>query len=233
VIHSHFDLGGAGHFLGNSKSNVDPAVTAAASKGMISMRAAARKLHVTTWNIAAINNNPFEYWITYEGNQAYDDLMLNVEKFLENPGKEDVPVHEVFTDAMFEELDAKLVEVGWSSVKSYWESDYKNRKIVSEFMKDPILGSKRLASMPDRITNTINVEDETDPVCRPTVINMYDGDLGDLNKWWGAWKHFMFVKKLKITNKDGVVQTIPYSMLQPIKKSKYPDITEVSESFET
>ena len=223
--------GGAGHFLGNPSSNADPAVSAALEKGMIAMRTAARKLHITTWNIAAINNNPFEYWITYEGNPAYDQLMLNVEQFLENPGEKDVHVSQVFTDAMFTELDAKFVEVGWSSVKSYWDGDFKNRKIVSEFMKDPLLGSKRLASMPDRITNTINVENQPDPVCRPTVINMYDGDLGDLNKWWIVWKQFMFGRKLKIKTKTGIVDSIPYTMLQPIKKSKYPDITEVSEQF--
>ena len=108
------------------------------------MQAAAGKLHITTWNIAAINNNPFEYWITYEGNPAYDELMVKVEKILEiPPGDHDVLVSQVFTDAMFTELDAKLVEVGWSSVKSYWDGDFKNRKIVTEFMKDSKLGSKR------------------------------------------------------------------------------------------
>ena len=25
-----------------------------------------RKLRLATWNIAAVNNNPFEYWITHE-----------------------------------------------------------------------------------------------------------------------------------------------------------------------
>jgi hypothetical protein len=58
---------------------------------------------------------------------------------------------------------------------------------------------------------------------------MYDGDLGDMTKWWNAWKEFMFVKKLKIKSKEGITESIPYSMLQLIKKSKYPDITEVSE----
>mmetsp|Transcript_5665 Transcript_5665/g.9388 ORF Transcript_5665/g.9388 Transcript_5665/m.9388 type:complete len:517 (-) Transcript_5665:23-1573(-) len=196
---------------------------------MNAMRAASRKLHVSTWNIAAINNNPFEYWITYKENPAYEDLMVNVETFLENPGDKDVAVSQVFTEAMFTELDAKLVEVGWPSVKSYWDTEFKDRKIISEFMKDPLLGSKRLASMPDRITNTINVENAPDPVCRPTVINMYDGDLSDLNKWWEAWKNFMFLKKLKIKTKTGVEELIPYTMLQPIKRSKYPDITEQEE----
>lgn len=202
---------------------MDPAISASAEKGMSAMRTAARKLHISTWNIAAINNNPFEYWITYDSNPAYEKLMVDVESFLENPGDKDVAVSQVFTEDMFTELDNKLVEVGWKSVKSYWDEDFKKRKIVSEFMKDTKLGSKRLASMPDRITNTINVEDSPDPVCRPTVINMYDGDLSDLTKWWAAWKQFMFGKALKIKGEE----KIPYTMLKPIKKSKYPEITEV------
>ena len=54
-----------------------------------------------------------------------------------------------------------------------WNDNYKDRKIVSEFIKDGVLGDKRLssvlfescdaigkkrlASMPDRLTNTIAV----------------------------------------------------------------------------
>mmetsp|Transcript_17880 Transcript_17880/g.33131 ORF Transcript_17880/g.33131 Transcript_17880/m.33131 type:complete len:333 (-) Transcript_17880:49-1047(-) len=96
-------------------------------------------------------------------------------------------------------------------------------------MKDPLLGSKRLASMPDRITNTINVEGGEGQVYRPTVINMYAGDLSTLDKWWAAWESFMFDGKLKIKGTEGVEEKIPYEMLQPIKKAKYPDITEQEE----
>ena len=42
--------------------------------------------------------------------------------------------------------------------------------------------------MPDRITNTINVEGSDEPVCRPTVINMYGEDLSSLPKWWKSWE---------------------------------------------
>lgn len=89
------------------------------------------------------------------------------------------------------------------------------------------MGSKRLASMPDRITNTINVEGDVLPVCRPTVINMYDGDLSTMDIWWSAWEKFMFETPLKIKTTEGVEEKIPYSLLQPIKKAKYPDITVV------
>lgn len=203
----------------------DPALASAASAGLKKMAASHRKLQVSTWNVAAINNNPFEYWITFDENPSYDEIMTSIEQFLEDPGDRDVPVSAVFTDAMFDRLEERMKGVGWDDVRSYWESDFKGRKIVSGFMKDKALGSKRLASMPDRITNTINVADEELPVCRPTVINMYDGDLSTLDVWWAAWEKFMFDTKLSISTKDGVVAEEPYKMLQPIKKSKYPDIT--------
>ena len=114
--------------------------------------------------------------------------MEHIENFLEQPGANDVPVSQVFTESMFEELEKRMQSVGWDNVRSYWDTDFKNRNIISQFMKDPELGSKRLASMPDRITNTINVANSPEPVCRPTVINMYDGDLSTMDKWWDAWE---------------------------------------------
>mmetsp|Transcript_39706 Transcript_39706/g.114899 ORF Transcript_39706/g.114899 Transcript_39706/m.114899 type:complete len:509 (-) Transcript_39706:151-1677(-) len=191
------------------------------------MKAAGRRLAVTSWNIAAINNNPFEYWITYRDNPEYEKLMIKVEKFLEEPGDNDVAVSKVFTEDMFSKLDKRMTGVGWTSVRSYWEADFRDRKIVSGFMKDPLLGSKRLASMPDRITNTINVEDGQ--VFRPTVINMYAGDLSTLDLWWAAWEQFMFDTTLRIKGSSGVESKIPYQLLQKIKKSKYPDITTQEE----
>lgn len=83
--------------------------------------------------------------------------------------------------------------------------------------------------MPDRITNTIYTEGSTQPVFRPTVINMYEEDLSNLEIWWQAWEKFMFDDKLKIKTKSGVEEKAPYQMLQPIKKAKYPDITEQEE----
>ena len=92
---------------------------------MAAMISAGRKLTVATWNIAAINNNPFEYWITYKENPKYEELMLKVEQFLENPGAEDVPVSSVFTENMFTQLDTRMKGVGWTSVRNYWEGEYR------------------------------------------------------------------------------------------------------------
>jgi len=209
-------------------STSSPAVMNALAR----MRAAGRLLSVTTWNVAAINNNPFEYWITMDDNPAYERLMMDVEKFIEEPGPEkDVSVSQVFTEDMYNRLESKMTSVaGWPSVRTYWDTQYKNRKIVSEFLKDPLLGSKRLASMPDRITNTINVADSEQPVCRPTVINMYEGDLSTMDTWYSSWESFMFDEPLQIAIEGTTESQIPYQMLQPIKKAKYPDITDEEEA---
>jgi hypothetical protein len=132
---SRFFSGGAQHFLRNTGVRPDRKVATAAREGMAAMINAGKRISVATWNIAAINNNPFEYWITYKENPNYEDIMAKVEQFLESPGSKDVPVSDVFTEDMFSKLDERLKGVGWVSVKQYWEEDFRNRKIVSGFMK--------------------------------------------------------------------------------------------------
>ncbi len=51
-------------------------------------------------NMAAINNNPFEYWITAE-DPAYNKMMQDVSAFIKNPGVADVSVGSVFTEVLF------------------------------------------------------------------------------------------------------------------------------------
>ena len=149
-----------------------------------------RSLRVATWNIAAVNNNPFEYFITHD-DPAYNKLMRDFEAFVEEPGDLDVTVSEVVDDAMFLELKDLMIHEGFDKVEEtaeYWKSNLKGRKIVSGFLKDAAIGSKRLCSMPDRVTNTINVLGSDEPVCRPTVINMYAGDLSTLDMWYQQWE---------------------------------------------
>ena len=57
-------------------------------------------------------------------------------------------------------------------MRTRWATEYKDRRIISEFIKDGLIGKKRLASMPDRYTNTINLADGGTAM-RPTVINCY------------------------------------------------------------
>ena len=61
--------------------------------------------------------------------------MTSIEEFLEKPGEKDVPVSKVFTEEMFTQLEKRMDGVGWDNVRSYWDSDFKDRKIVSGFMK--------------------------------------------------------------------------------------------------
>mmetsp|Transcript_21435 Transcript_21435/g.83137 ORF Transcript_21435/g.83137 Transcript_21435/m.83137 type:complete len:494 (-) Transcript_21435:26-1507(-) len=185
-------------------------------------------MEVATWNVAAVNNNPFEYWITYDEDPNYTRLMDEFEQFVEAPGARDIAVGEIITDERFAALKAAMADAGWAGVdetEKLWQSEYKGRKIISEFLKDRSIGSKRLTSMPDRFTNTINVEGGQ--AYRPTVINQYEGKLDSLDDWFAQWKKFMFEEEVTIKG----AQKKPCQLLQPIKKSKYPAISEEEEAI--
>mmetsp|Transcript_33906 Transcript_33906/g.76675 ORF Transcript_33906/g.76675 Transcript_33906/m.76675 type:complete len:567 (+) Transcript_33906:226-1926(+) len=190
-------------------------------------------LSAITWNMAAINNNPFEYWITHD-DPKYNKLMEDVSQFINDPGDKDVPVHEVFTQAMFDELCERMKQAGWDGVDEVqrrWATEYKDRRIISGFIKDGTIGKKRLASMPDRYTNTINLADGG-VAMRPTVINCFSGvDLGTSKAWWKAWVQFMFEKQVTVESK-GSVETKPIrNMLSKIKNAKYPAISLEEEAI--
>jgi hypothetical protein len=186
------------------------------------------KLSAATWNVSSINNNPFEYWVTHP-DPAYDRLMQGVQTLIEDPA-EDIPIHQIFTDEMYSELRLEMnachIE-GLLVLDSFWADDFRTRKAISGFLKDKYIGVKRLTSMPDRITNTINLSDGGVRY-RPTVINAYDGgELGTLQEWWALWKTFMFHTSVQLCAEchysapaQLVVQLIP-----PILRSKYPAIS--------
>lgn len=202
------------------------------SSSIVTRSASSSDLQIASWNIAAINNNPFEYWITHD-DEAYNKMMLDVQDFIETPGDKDVSVSDVFTEKMFQELKAEMGLAGWEGLEeteAQWNDNYKNRKIISGFMKDGSLGDKRLASMPDRTTNTILTP--TGPVYRPTVINCYEGRLDTIADWWDQWKNFIFkTKVMKKSSSGEVVPTDVRKLLAPIKKSKYPAVTEEEEKI--
>jgi hypothetical protein len=83
-----------------------------------------RSIGAVTWNIAAINDNPFEYWITYE-NAAYNEMMANVQHFIQTDGTcgaacggtIEPTVADVFTPLMFEELMTAMRSVGWTGLE--------------------------------------------------------------------------------------------------------------------
>lgn len=182
-----------------------------------------------TWNIAAINNNPFEYWITSE-DPSYNEMMSKVSSFVSSPGSNDVLVSSIFSDDMYNQLELKMKGLGWSGLnetRKYWADDFKNRKIITGFLRDGVLGKKRLASMPDRVTNTI--VSKSNVQYRPTVINCYDEDLSTLSIWFSKWLHFIFEESVRF-EVDGVEEHKKISsMLSKIKRAKYPTVTEEEE----
>ena len=192
-------------------------------------------VRAASWNIAAINNNPFEYWVT-NPDPSYNTLMKSVQDFIENSGS-DVSISTVFSDAMFVELQEELREQripGVDELLEYWKNDYSQRMAIKGFLKDKTIGLKRLASMPDRITNTIHLHDGR--TCkRPTVINSYDGgSLESIAAWWEQWKIFIFHTPLRLAYNDNSVDRPPVlvcNLLCPILKSKYPAITDEEQAI--
>lgn len=187
-------------------------------------------LCLASWNIAAINNNPFEYWMTHP-DRRYNALMTGFMGTIEDPGERDRPVHQVFTDGMWEELKAEMEGAGFEGVAACDEkwSDLRERRIVSQFMKDKDIGAKRLASMPDRITNSISLAGGG-VAYRPSVINGFrSAPMGSVHEWWPLWLSFFF--RSPLTVKEGNPPVLPSALLRPIRRAKYPAITEAEEAI--
>ncbi len=97
-------------------------------------------LQSTSWNIAAVNNNPFEYWITNQ-DPAYNALIKGAQKFIESP-LIDFPIRSIFTDQMFSELQDEMRSQkipGTNELRSFWIDDYGNRMAVDQFLKDRMM----------------------------------------------------------------------------------------------
>lgn len=185
-------------------------------------------LRVATWNIAAVNNNPFEYWITHQSDK-YAQLMNDVQKFVDSPGDRDFSVKDILTDQMFSELKSEMAQHGFpglDELERRWYNDYRQRQAISGFLKDKAIGSKRLVSMPDRITNTINSDGRV--MCRPSVISGYEMEMGHVPGWWIQWREFMFRTDVhtldRLSPGQYKIQAV-CNMIEPIKHSKYPAVT--------
>eukprot|EP00457_Paulinella_chromatophora_P001270 gb/GEZN01001272.1/.p1 GENE.gb/GEZN01001272.1/~~gb/GEZN01001272.1/.p1 ORF type:complete len:971 (-),score=160.49 gb/GEZN01001272.1/:211-3123(-) len=178
-------------------------------------------IKVLTWNLAAINNNPFEYHID-SPDPSYLKVMSAYQDFIENPGARDIPIDQVFTEQYYNQLMITMGKFdleGVEEVGEIWRKDWKTRKIITGFIKDSDIENKRFVSMPDRITSSINTVNG--PVNRPAVTNAYDGRIDTIPEWWEAWKEFMFVRGLRLGSKQGSSKR-PYELLRLIRQPKYP-----------
>ena len=87
-------------------------------------------LRVATWNVAAINNNPFEYVITHD-DPAYNQLMLDVESLIDDPGDLDLTVGQILDETIMLDLFSHLRAEGFDGVEKtveYWRCNLKDRR---------------------------------------------------------------------------------------------------------
>ena len=185
-------------------------------------------LTTLSWNISAVNTNPFEYWITHD-DPKYLELMARVEALIHNPGSSDVKLQNIFSQRMFQELRDEMIKHNIShvdEVEKLWMIEYKEKFAIKQFLTDKLLGLKRLISMPDRITSCIHDSDGK-IIHRPSVTNEYMGSMDTIEDWWESWNNFMFgvsVKVVSSVSEDANAKLI-YQLIDPILRSKYPAIT--------
>ena len=187
------------------------------------------EINVATWNIAAPNNNPFEFWSTHH-NQDYDNLMSALQRCFDCPLEMNVPIEQIFSHSMYEELKKELTGQGKEELEMLdfiWVSDLSKRKAITEFLKDTSFGEKRLISMPDRMTTSIKTISGKERF-RPSPITGILEDMGDIASWWTMWKDYMFHTPFFV---KGEQHLNVFSLLQKIPRAKYPALTESEEAI--
>ena len=107
-----------------------------------------------TWNVAAINNNPLEYWVSWDdGDDSYKKLMMGVESIMDTPGDSDLTLESVFPAAACKELFEVMRELkldGVDEVATIWEEDLMKRRMVTDFLKDKDLRREFLSLLNGR-----------------------------------------------------------------------------------
>ena len=207
------------------------------------------RARASTWNVAAINNNPFEYYASArgrgeassdDGGDVYESFLLAVERALSSDagGASDATMARALGPDALDALQAKIAASGAAKdgeAAARARRAYEARcgeRTCGEFLRDAEIGAKRLCSMPDRVTNTVNVfddEGERRTVRRPTVINCYDETLEDEGEWFRAWMGYMFDAKVRAT-RGGEARAM-VEMLVPIRRAKYPAVSEEEEAL--
>ena len=61
------------------------------------------------------------------------------------------------------------------------------------------------------------------------MINCFEGDLSSLHKWWRSWLDFMFDSNVALVG--SAAASHPATMLQKIKRAKYPKVTPEEEAI--
>jgi len=160
-------------------------------------------LKVMSWNIAGINNNPWEYYVCLD-DKKYNDLMFYIESFLTNNGNE-IKVRSVLDSIdsdFFKKLQTLLGDKcnDFDSLINDNVSQYLDLSIP-DFLSNKFIGENRLISWPDRLLNTIDNDNGT-YLYRPTVINYYQKTFESVSKWFSLWITFMDEIGINILSKN-------------------------------
>eukprot|EP00485_Elphidium_margaritaceum_P007407 CAMPEP_0202688346 /NCGR_PEP_ID=MMETSP1385-20130828/3875_1 /ASSEMBLY_ACC=CAM_ASM_000861 /TAXON_ID=933848 /ORGANISM="Elphidium margaritaceum" /LENGTH=577 /DNA_ID=CAMNT_0049343297 /DNA_START=18 /DNA_END=1751 /DNA_ORIENTATION=+ len=179
---------------------IETVATAVRTPPPSSATSAPRELSVMTWNIAGINNNPWEYYVMLD-DPNYKSLMSNVEEFMTSDAQK-LSVRDVLN-----EIDSKLLDklldllrekqvvtnANEQRCKEVLESDIEKNYVtacVDAFLCNKHVGQHRLISWPDRLLNTID-DKHGGFVYRPTPINYYPTKFADKADWFAQWLAFM------------------------------------------
>ena len=183
---------------------------------------------VVTWNIAAPNNNPFEYWAMHS-DAGYNGLMSALQQYIDNPGPNDPEIGSIFTASMYAELRDELARQGTPDLDHLdlvW-SEMGSRRAIGEFLKDRSFGEKRLISMPDRMTGSVKLANGL-AAFRPSPITGCQNDMSDLSQWWLLWTQYMFRTQINVR---GETKESVFRLLDTIPRAKYPALSEAEEAL--
>ena len=195
----------------------------------------ALRIEVASWNVASTSNNPFEFFTASQDSEC-GQFIKDIQAYIESRS-DDIEIHRIFNDMMFSEFVDELSrhdlldESNLSLLKRLWLEDYRKRKAIAGFLLDRCLGLKRLASFPERITNTIHLQDNS--VCfRPAVLSGYDEvSLTSTELWWHQWKVFIFHTSVRVcSGAESSQEPCPvYSLITPVYRRKYSAITDAEQ----
>ena len=122
-------------------------------------------LKVMSWNIAGINNNPWEYFVCLEDDN-YNNLMSHIESFLTKTGKQ-MKVRSVLEsiDSDFFGALQKLLSSDKLKAFNNLNFDALIKENVSkyldlsipDFLSNKFIGENRLISWPDRLLSLVSI----------------------------------------------------------------------------
>ena len=132
-------------------------------------------IRVLSWNVGSLQTNPLEFW------QPVGSTVRGVQDKLDRALRESKStlMRDVFTESMLRDIP------GYSAVFQTIHSEFATRSLHA-FITDPLIGHKRLVSMPDRVMREFSPFGK-----RPSLITGYSEPFSSMEHWWAVYLEFM------------------------------------------